>query len=216
MRVYEIVAEVRRPPGRVIDATDGRLSRDLRLTAEDAGQVVDAQAGDVVVLAAGDLEAETLNAGLTGVPSDVPTVLFLPCTPAQLPVGRAIEAILGAGLQVARAVPIEQSKFGVAVVVMRTDGWLPLHPYLSAREPVELLEPTIRRLAAEHALAGLAMRALVDGDGSTPDRVAALEKKLAKTRKRLAEIEGSRAYAVGRALADVRRSPLRALRGRRK
>ena len=216
MRVYEIVAEVSRPTSRVIDATAGLLTGALRLTAEDAGEVTAAQPGDVVVLAVGDLETDTLMATLREVPQDVQTVLFLPCTPSTLPVGRVVDAVLGADLQVARAVPIERSKFGVAVVAMRVDGLLPMHPYLVAREPIALVEPAIRRLAAEHAVGGLAMRALLDGEIGSTDRVAELERKLAKTRRRLAEIEGSRSYAVGRALAEVRHSPLQGLRGLRK
>ena len=213
MRVVEIVAALDVDPGAVVDATQGALGGGLRPGTFAEGSVADTAAGGLSLVAASDVTSDALASSLQGIAEGASVLLLLPRAAVDLPVGRVVDAVCDAGLQVQAVVPVEHSTHRTAVVVTRSAATAPVYPYLLSRPAVPLDESGVHRVVAEYLVGGLQARAVDAGADSadTPARVAALEKQLAATRARLAAVEGSRAYA-GRALSDVRSTPVSGLR----
>jgi hypothetical protein len=232
MRVFEVVEHHAAEVKRVValgDAADLleqlRLPGGIETAAADEGA---ARAGDLVVV---DVPARAeATAGLadavTGVPDGATLLLLLRAPLAELPVGPVVSALTQAGLQAVEASPVAHTTFTAAVVARRPDGgMLPFVPYLGDRVLVGPEDGQVRRVVNEHLVEGLVSRARdVDRDRLREDLRSAqadvtnareafadVVRQLERERARLRALEASRTMAVGRAVAEVRRNPVRGL-----
>jgi hypothetical protein len=232
MRVFEVVehhaADVKRVVALGVSADmleQLRLPDGVEMAAADDGA---ARAGDLVVV---DVPAEAdavagLADAVAGVPDGAALLLLLRAPLAELPVGPVVTALTQVGLQVVEASPVAHTAVTAAVVARRPDGgMLPFVPYLGDRVLVGPDDMQVRRVVNEHLVEGLVSRARdVDRDrlrdelrSAQADLVSAREalsdavRHLESERARLRAVEASRTMAVGRAVADVRRNPVRGL-----
>jgi hypothetical protein len=233
MRVFEVVehhvADVKRV---VAVGGSDELVTQLRLpdglaTADDESDG-GPRAGDLVVVDVGPEPADVDGLGSTvaAVPEGATLLLLLRAPLTELPLGPVVTALTTAGLQVVEAAPVAHPTVTAAVVARHPDaGPLPFVPYLGGRPLVAADEDQLRRVVNEHLVEGLVNRArdverdrlreelrtaqaeLATAHVSLRDTVRALEAE----RARSAALEDSRTMAVGRAVAEVRRNPLRGL-----
>lgn len=230
MRVFEVIehhtTDVRRvvAPGAAAD-----LLGQLRLPAaiETAAADATARAGDLVVVdVPTDADAVTGLAGtVAGVPDGATLLLLLRSPLPELPVGPVVSALAQAGLQVVEAAPVAHSAFTAAVVARKPDGGMRFVPYLGERVLVGPEDARLRRVVNEHLVEGLVSRArdveldrlraeLRSAQASLSSAREALrdaERQLERERARLRAVESSRTMAVGRAVAQIGRNPVRGL-----
>lgn len=178
MRVFEIVerdlGEARRV---VVDVPEGD---DLRpaLRLPDDVEVVDLPGGtdevDGLLLLAVDLRSDDgrLAAGLGRIAPKGSAVVLVGEPAPLLPVGRLVDALVTAGLQVRGVAPLSSPRWSVAVSVTRTEELLPLRAYLLGRPEVELGHRQLLRLVAEQQLEGFTLRSRLDDDGQVLERDA--------------------------------------------
>ncbi len=203
MRVFEVVPFVNEGR-RIFDATAGHLDG-LRLGEVPAGSAAEAVSGDLVVLVVVDLN--DLAPILGGLSTGVWAVAFLPTTVFDLPVGSVVDALANAGLQAVDAIPVDDRKYGVAIVVANETGWAPVRLYLAGRSGIVPTESALRRIVAEQVVGGLAARARRAEDPETQalaQRVAELEGQLAAVQQRLNGILNSRAYGLAKKIAALK------------
>lgn len=186
MRIFEIVQRDLRGLERVVvDAPEGEdLLPALRLP--DGVEVVTAAEGQdaMPVDVAGDVEADALlllavdvsadsgrlATGLARIAPNGSAVVLVGEPAPLLPVGRLVDAVTTAGLQVRAVTPLSSPRWPVAVSVTRTDELLPLHGYLVGEPAVELGIRQLLRLVAEQQLEAFALRSRLDGDGNVLER----------------------------------------------
>ena len=205
MRVFEVVPAIN-DGRRVYDASLGAIEG-LRLGDVAAGSINEAVSGDLAVLAATAVDTESLTSLLGGVSTGVWAVVFLPTSVFDIPVGPVVEALQQSGVQAVDALPVEDRRYGVAVVVAREDGWAPITPYLSGRKGEVPSEQAIRRVIAERVIGGLSGRTNRAADPNVAGleaRVQQLEGELKTTQKRLNGILDSRAYGLAKKIAAMK------------
>jgi hypothetical protein len=231
MRVFEVVEHHAADVKRIVALGDSvdlleqlRLPGGIERASADEGAP---RAGDLVVIdVAADQEAVAgLSDAVAGVPDGATLLLLLRAPLAELPVGPVVAALTQAGLQVVEASPVAHATVTAAVVARRPDGgMLPLVPYLRSRVLVGT-DLQVRRVVNEHLVEGLVARARdVDCDrlreelrsaqtelASAREAFADVVRQLERERARLRAVEASRTMAVGRAFAEVRRSPFQGL-----
>jgi hypothetical protein len=233
MRVFEVVQHHLAGVERVVlvSGSDELLAQ-LRLpdglATADAGTDGGPRAGDLVVVEVGTDEADVdgLAATVAAVPDGATLLLLLRAPLSDLPVGPVVSALTSARLQAVEAAPVTHPEVRAAVVARGSDaGALPLVPYLGSRPLDGPDDDQRRRLVNEYLVEGLVSRArdveldrlrtearvvqaeLVTARESLRDTVRALEQERART----TALESSRTMAVGRAVAEVGRHPLRGL-----
>ena len=205
MRAFEVVPAIT-DGRRVFDASNGAIDG-LRLGDVATGSVNDAGAGDLAVLAATAVDTESLASLLGGVGSGVWAVVFLPTSVFDIPVGAVVEALQQSGVQAVDAIPLDDRRYGVAIVVAREDGWAPITPYLSGRKGVVPSDQAIRRVIAERVIGGLSDRTNRAADPNVAGleaRVQQLEGELKTAQKRLNGILDSRAYGLAKKIAAMK------------
>lgn len=205
MRVFEVVPAIG-DGRRVFDASAGEIDG-LRLGEVAAGSAGEALSGDLVVLAATSVETQSLTALLKDVGSGVWAVVFIPTTVFEIPVGAVVEALQQSDLQAVDALPVEDRKYGVAIVVAREEGWAPITSYLSGRQGVVPTEQALRRIVAERVIGGVTARTNRAADPTLAEleaRVAQLDRELQSTQKRLNGILNSRSYSLAKKIAAMK------------
>ena len=203
MRVFEVVPFVNEGR-RVFDATAGHLDG-LRLGEVPTGTAAEAGSGDLAVLVVDEMG--NLGSNLSGLATGVWAVVFLPTTVFELPVGSIVEALQVSGLQAVDAIPVDDRKYGVAIVVANETGFAPVRSYLAGRPGIVPTESALRRIVAEQVIGGLAARARVSEDPEAKalrEQIAELEGQLAATQKRLNGIVNSRAYGLAKKIAALK------------
>jgi outer membrane murein-binding lipoprotein Lpp len=224
MLVREVIAAATPEGGRVIYAQGcGRWVRPDALPSDET----DLMTGDCLLFSLDrDATPDELQGALAAVVEGSAAVALIRTGGNHFPVGRFIDAIVSADLQVIAAIPVEEDQVETVLVLTRSEQMAPIWPYLSPDIPLPLDQRGLRRLVAEYVVEGAARRsrdlvhqrevealnaeiaAARDETERMRTRAAAAEEKAARASASLEAVKSSRTYEVGKAFADVRRSPL--------
>ncbi|MDX6285614.1 MAG: hypothetical protein QOG53_1099 [Frankiales bacterium] len=163
--------------------------------------------GDIVLARVSDGDAKAIQSVLTGLPAGVVAAIALAGSLDTLPVGKLLDAVLGAGAQVQNLLPVQHSGLSAVLIAARSDSVLLPGSYLRGTGTgTGTDDNALRRIVAEWVVESAVTRA----------REANLERQLDQATRQLAAAKGKPTAAPSPAAASAAaRRPSRAQQGLR-